>query len=130
MTKGDLDLIRGGEVGGQLIQLIYLFVVSVSSLAMMCRHTIIIFIFFVTVIAVNQPPPHSFVSRTHEGSKTFVKDGEISKVSISKVFWTLQEGGYTYGKKRVFGNRENGYYRYLHTYIAYVYCENIETFSL
>ena len=82
---------------------------------MMFRHIIATFLLFsVTLIAaVNQPPPpHSFVSRTHQGSKTVVKDGERSKVSISKVFWALQEGGYcTYGKKRVFGNRENGYYR-------------------
>ena len=81
---------------------------------MMFRQIIATFLLFsVTLIAaVNQPPPRdSFVSRTHQGSKTVVNDGERTKVSISKVFWTLQEGGYTYGKKRVFGNRENGYYR-------------------
>ena len=93
-----LNLVGGGGGVGQLI---YQFVVSASSLAMMFRHIIATFLLFsVTLIAaVNQPPPpHSFVSRTHQGSKTVVKDGECSKESISKVFWTLQEGGYTYAK--------------------------------
>ena len=81
-----MDLGRGGPGGGGGRSTYVRIVFSASSLALMCRYTIAFLLFFVTVAAVNQPPPHSFASRINEGSKTVTKDGELVKVSISKEY--------------------------------------------
>ena len=44
---------------------------------------------------------HEFRVRTHEGSKTIVQDGVKKKISVVRVFWSMVEGDYVYGKKRI-----------------------------
>ena len=48
---------------------------------------------------MKKPPDHQFISRNHDGKKTIVTDGVKTKVSISKVFWSMIEGDYICGKK-------------------------------
>ena len=50
---------------------------------------------------MKKPPDHQFISRNHDGKKTIVTDGVKTKVSVSQVFWSMIEGDYIYGKKRV-----------------------------
>ena len=61
--------------------------------------------------AMKKPPAHQFISRTHDGKKTVVTDGVKTRVSVIKVFWSMIEGDYIYGKKRIIGKRENAFYR-------------------
>ena len=80
---------------------------SVSNLAIMNSHVMIIFFLFVLNCAANDPPSHEFRVRTHEGSKTIVQDGVKKKISVMRVFWSLVKGG----KQRIIGKREHGRYR-------------------
>ena len=41
---------------------------------------------------MKKPPDHQFISRNHDGKKTIVTDGVKTKVSVSKVFWSMIEG--------------------------------------
>ena len=66
---------------------------------------------FNVLSAMKKPPDHQFISRNHDGKKTIVTDGVKTKVSVSKVFWSMIEGDYIYGKKRIIGKRENAFYR-------------------
>ena len=79
----------------------------------MNSNVMIVFFLFVFVLhcAASLPPSHEFRARTHEGSKTIVQDGVKKKISVERVFWSLVEGDYVYGKKRIIGKRENGRYR-------------------
>ena len=72
----------------------------------MCRSAVLFI--FVLHYAATLPPSHEFRARTHEGSKTIVQDGVKKKISVERVFWSLVEGDYVYGKKRIIGKRENG----------------------
>ena len=84
--------------------------ISAMSLAMM-RSCIVIIFLFVCSAAVKKLPEHRFVSRTQEKTTTGVENGvEIRKTTI-KVLWSLYEGLYVYGKKRLIGKRESGHYR-------------------
>ena len=79
----------------------------------MNSYVMIVFFLFLFVLpcASSLPPSHEFRARTHEGSKTIVQDGVKKKISVERVFWSLVEGDYVYGKKRIIGKRENGRYR-------------------
>ena len=69
----------------------------------MNSNVMIVFFLFVFVLhcAASLPPSHEFRARTHEGSKTIVQDGVKKKISVVRVFWSLVEGDYVYGKKRI-----------------------------
>ena len=97
--------------GGGVDQWSVSFSFSVSNLAIMNSHVIIIVFLFVLNCAAIDPPSHEFRVRTHEGSKTIVQDGVKKKISVMRVFWSLVEGDYMYGKKRIIGKREHGEYR-------------------
>ena len=79
----------------------------------MNSYVMIVFFLFLFVLpcASSLPPSHEFRARTHEGSKTIVQDGVKKKISVERVFWSLVEGDYVYGKKRIIGKRENGRYQ-------------------
>ena len=79
----------------------------------MNSYVMVVFFLFVLVLhyAATLPPSHEFRARTHESSKTIVQDGEKKKILVVRVFWSLVEGDYVYGKKRIIGKRENGRYQ-------------------
>ena len=85
--------------------------ISIRRTAIMKSHIILSVFLFNVLFAMKKPPDHQFLSRNHDGKKTIVTDGVKTKVSVSKVFWSMIEGDYIYGKKRVIGKRENGFYR-------------------
>ena len=89
-------------------------VVSASSLAKMKRSivSIIILCFLISsTAAVKKLPEHLFVNRIQEKTHSVEEDGVETEVTTIKVFWSLYEGGYVFGKKRLIGKRENGKYR-------------------
>ena len=62
---------------------------------------------------MKKPPDHQFISRNHDGKKTIVTDGVKTKVSVSKVFWSMIEGDYIYGKNALLAKEKTdltGYY--------------------
>ena len=60
-----------------------------------------LFLFVFHYAAILPTPSHEFCARTHEASKTIVQDGVKKKISVVRVFWSLVEGDYVYGKKRI-----------------------------
>ena len=62
-------------------------------------HIILSVFLFNVIFAMKKPLDHQFLSRNHDGKKTIVTDGVKTKVSVSKVFWSMIEGDYIYGKK-------------------------------
>ena len=78
------------EGGGVVDQWSISFSFSVSNLAIMNSHVIIIVFLFVLNCAAIDPPSHEFRVRTHEGSKTIVQDGVKKKISVMRVFMQFQ----------------------------------------
>ena len=71
---------------------------------------IVFFLFVLNFAAILSTPSPEFRARTHEGSKTIVQDGVKKKISVVRVFWSMVEGDYVYGKKCIIRKRENGRY--------------------
>ena len=86
-------------------------VVSASSLANMKRSMFILSFFIFSTAAVKKLLDHRFVNRVQEKTQSVEENGVETRVTTVKVFWSLYEGGYVFGKKRLIGKRENGKYR-------------------